>query len=341
MKVLVTGANGLVGSATVQYLQEHGHDVRATDMAEESKVSGVEYAACDIRDFDAIREQVRGCETIVHLAALPSPTINTGAVTFHINVTGTYNVFEAASEEGIKRIAQASSVNAVGMTWGMGDFVPDYLPVDEGQTRSITDPYSFSKHMIEEIGDYYWRRDQISSTALRMPAVYRASHHRSESYYANRDRISTFLDEFLALPEDERQRLLAMTRERVLAFRQARGVEFGTRLEWPSAEALGEISPVLWETYMWHRFMVWALIDVRDAAQAFMKSLTADFEGSHPLFVNDTGNFAEYDAHALASIFFPGVPVKEGEMNGKASLISIKTAQDLIGFEPVYSVLDR
>lgn len=338
MNVLVTGANGLVGKATVDYLLEQGYSVRASDLAEAPKLDDVEYMAGDIRDFQRMRELVKGCNAVIHLAALPSPAQATAQVTFDINVMGTHNVYEAAAQEGIKRVVQASSVNAVGMTWSLDDYRPQHLPIDEAHEREISDPYSFSKHLGEEMGYYYWRRDQISGTGLRMPAVFPAEHYQSEEYTTSRDEITSFLDNFVQLPQPEQNRLMALTREAVLKFRRERPLEFATKQQTPSSDELGEIPAMLWESYMWHRFMLWALLDVRDAAQAFAKSVSADYSGFHPLFVSDVGNFAEYDAATLAKLFFPGVPFQTTKLEGNSSLISIEKARSLIGFEPQYSV---
>ncbi|MEQ8675304.1 MAG: NAD(P)-dependent oxidoreductase [Aggregatilineales bacterium] len=338
MKVLVTGANGLIGKDAVRQLLEQGYDVRAIDINEESAHPDVEYAMCDVRDFDAVREQVRGCDSVIHLAALPSPIYATGSVTFHINVTGTYNVYEAAAQEGIKRITQASSVNAIGVTWTVGEFVPDHFPIDETQSQQTTDPYSLSKQLSEDIGAYFWRRDKISSTAIRLPAVFPAEFFKSEDYYAMRDTAAGYIDEFLKIPEDEWKRLLVKVRKHTLAFRAERALEFGTKKEKPPEDQVDGITHNLWDAYLWHRNMLWGLVDVRDTVQAFIKSLTADFKGSQPLFINDTGNFAEYDAKTLVRLFFPDVAILEGQLEGKASLISIKKAQHLLGFEPQYSV---
>jgi NAD(P)-dependent dehydrogenase (short-subunit alcohol dehydrogenase family) len=340
MKVLVTGANGLIGKVTVRYLLERGYSVRAIDIAEETDLEDVEYAACDVREYTALQQQMRGCETVVHLAALPSPTHDIGPVTFDINVTGTFNVFEAAAQGGIKRICQASSVNAVGLTWTLNDFVPDCFPIDESQSAFVTDPYSLSKRMSEEIGDYYWRRDGISSTALRLPGVYPARFYKSEQYYEMRDKGRIFMNKFLQLSAGEQQRRLAAVREKVLAFRSARRLEYPIKESKPSPEEMEGISDGLWTAYMWYRHMLWTQVDVRDAAQAIEKSLTASFEGSHPLFINDTHNFLQYDVRVLAQIFYPDVTKWKEDLRDKEALISIKKAQALIGFEPNYSVQD-
>jgi nucleoside-diphosphate-sugar epimerase len=336
-KVLVTGSNGLIGKVLVRYLQERSYDVRAVDLRNESDLPDVDYRSCDIRDFESVRPHVRGCDLVVHLAALPSPIFDTGPATFHINTTGTYNVFEAAAQEGIKRVVQASSMNAMGCTWSLGDFVPDCFPVDEGQTVFTSDPYSLSKQLDEQIGDYFWRRDGISGTALRMPGVYPESHYKSEDYYQQRDRMSTFLDGFVQRPEAEQQRLLGEVRKKVLAFRSKRQLEFGTRKPHPTESELGDIPQLLWEAYMWHRYMLWAWVDVRDTAQAFEKSLTAAYTGSNPLFINDSHNFLEYDIRVLARLFYPEVRKWQGNLQAKDTLISIDKARKLIGFNPEFS----
>ena len=81
----------------------------------------------------------------------------------------------------------------------------------------------------------------------------------------------------------------------------------------------------------------WALIDARDAAQAFEKSLLADFEGSQPLFVNDSHNSAGVDSEELVRVFFPEVTARRHPLVGNEALVSIERARELIGFEPEHS----
>jgi hypothetical protein len=82
---------------------------------------------------------------------------------------------------------------------------------------------------------------------------------------------------------------------------------------------------------------LWTSIDVRDAAQAIEKSLIAEFEDAHPLFVNDAHNLLDYDSHTLARLFFPDVTLWKSPVPGSGSLVSFNRARDLIGFEPQYS----
>ena len=81
----------------------------------------------------------------------------------------------------------------------------------------------------------------------------------------------------------------------------------------------------------------WALLDGRDAAQAFEKSLLADFEGCHPLFVNDSVNTTGVESETLLGLFYPGVTARKRPLLGAEALVSIDKARQLIGFEPEYS----
>jgi hypothetical protein len=80
-----------------------------------------------------------------------------------------------------------------------------------------------------------------------------------------------------------------------------------------------------------HNF--WTTLDARDSAQAIEKSLVAEYDGSHPLFVNDSLNTVGVPSRDLARLFFPEVR-RLGALEGEASLVSIGLARELIDFEP-------
>ena len=135
MKILVTGGLGSVGRPLVTLLVDHGHSVKVIGRRPEAEVAdelipGTAYAPCDINDFSAIRQQVRGMDTIIHLAAIPAPMMASGDEIFRINCAGTFNVYEAAAQEGIKRVVSASSINALGFFYGVKTFPLQYLPID-------------------------------------------------------------------------------------------------------------------------------------------------------------------------------------------------------------------
>lgn len=334
MKVMVTGGAGHIGKSTIERLLHNGWEVRALDRMPDVTIEGAEYVACDILDYDSLREHMRGCDKVIHLAAIPSPRSAPGHEVYQVNVAGTFNVFEAAAAEGIRRVVQASSINAIGNGYNLTDMPIQYFPVDENHPPFTTDAYSFSKQTIEDIGAYYWRREGISSIALRFPWVYPRTFPQSDMR-RQRDAIAIqSLDELTAQPESEQRARLDDVRRRVLDYRQQRHTEFGHGKVAPPFPA--QTDDPLWFAYYVDRFNFWVSLDERDAAQALEKGLTADYEGSHPLFANAAHNFFNYDSETLLRLFFPDVTERKQSIPGASSLVSIDRARSLIGFEPEF-----
>ena len=334
MRVLITGGMGMIGRATTALLRDRGWDVSVIDIIPEADVAEPNYAACDIMDFEAVRRHVHGKNAVVHLAALKNPLFGPGQDVYRINTSGTFNVFEAAAKEGVHRIVQASSINAIGCGWNIGGFDPQYLPIDENHPSVSTDPYSLSKRQVEEIGDYYWRRDGIVSVALRFPGVIQRDHAQSPQFEEMRAAMHRYLNAYLALPDAEQQHLMADVRQRGLEYRRGRPLEYPGN--WPKFGPTDSIEAALWKSFTFDRHHLWATLDERDAARAIEASLTADIQGSPALFVNDKINFLDYDSRTLARLFFPDSNVDETALQGSASLVDASRAREMIGFVPQY-----
>ncbi len=344
MNVLVTGGAGYIGKVVVEQLLSEGHRVRVVDSLRASAVpgrgelqapAGAESLPVDITDFGGVRGAVEGQDAVVHLAAIPYPGGAPSPQLFDINCRGTYNVFEAAAQAGIRRVVCASSINALGFNFGVRPFPIQYLPLDEDHPTFTTDPYSFSKQVVEEIARYYWRRDRVSSVCLRLPMVYSPGGW-----------LRGLMDQFQPLFLEEWNRLLSLSpgdrgavvggwiqkldEERALRLREKPFTPTpGVRPWW---EMEGEPD--------WGRILAligytdfWTVISVKDAAQSLIAGLQADYEGSHPLYVNEPENSLGLDARRLAEVFFPGARVETGALPEAASLVSCRRAKDLIGFQ--------
>lgn len=336
MRVFLTGGRGRIGKAVIARLLQKGWQIRAVDIIEGDSSPDVDYVRCDILDYTALYDAMRGCEAVIHLAAIPAPSLKPASELFQINVSGTFNVFEAASRHGIKRVVQASSINALGCAYNITDLHLHYFPIDEEHPLFTNDAYAFSKQTIEEIAAYYWRRDGISSVSLRFPWVYPHDYLASAMYRQRRDAAHALYADLASLPETERQQRLAEAKQRVLAYRQQRPQEYET-VQTHLAK------PDYFEDPLFHAFFVdyfnfWVFIDERDAAQSIEKSITAEYEGAHPLFANDPVNFWDYDTQALLRWFYPQVTDLRRDFSGSAALVSIEKARQLIGFEPEFLV---
>ena len=329
MKILITGGTGNVGRCAVARLIRNGHEVKVIGRRPEMEIEGGEYRACDINDYAALREQAKGMEGIVHLAAIPYPAGGTPEEIFHINCTGTFNVYQAATEEGIKRVVSASSINALGYNFGVKSFELSYFPIDEEHPCVTTDAYSFSKQVLEETAAYFWRREGISSVCLRLPAVYEAEEDRRERAEQRFSRAAETYGELMNLPEAERRERVGDILAQIEELRAARATE--------QRRPRGQRG----RGRRHHMFGIknfWTSIDAEDSAQAIEKGLLTEYEGSHPLFVNDSHNVTGFESEWLVSTFFPTVEGRKHSLEGTEALVSIDRARELIGFEPEYSV---
>ncbi|QPC80813.1 NAD(P)-dependent oxidoreductase [Phototrophicus methaneseepsis] len=336
MHILITGGAGFIGSAIASRLRQSGHTIHRIDIVPESEVDDEAYSTCDVNNMESLLQHTQGSDAVVHMAAIASPVAFPGQEVYRVNTVGTFNVFEAAAKSGIKRVVQASSINAIGCAWNLVDFEPAYFPIDEQHPSSTTDAYSFSKHIAEEIAEYYWRRDGINSVSMRFPAVYRPALFSDDSFLNRMRQMRQFLDDFAKLPQVEREDRLQATRKQVLTFRHDRMMEYPPRRHTSPAPDAPET--LLFNAYAFDRFNLWSYVHVYDAAQAVEKALTADFIGAHPLFINNETNSLMYETHTLTDLFFPDVNIWREDLIGAQTLVSNRKARRVIGFEPEYTL---
>lgn len=170
-RILITGGEGYVGSAVVAHLLERGHDVTTLTRPNAVAHDGVRVVRGDARDVNAIRDAVRGADAVAHLAAHPHPRDHPAHEVFGNNTQATFNVLWTAGEQGVRRFAIASSVNASGLLMNPHSHLPDRYPVDESVKVDLADPYSLSKHVDEATLHTVCRRFEASGVALRLPLM--------------------------------------------------------------------------------------------------------------------------------------------------------------------------
>lgn len=166
MKVLITGAGGNLGRALVPALTEAGHTLRLMDFR--PLATEEEFVLGDVRIPDDARRAVEGVDAVVHAAALHGIHLGKWEPSdyWSINVTGTFNVYEAAREAGVEHFVLCSTMGVYGES--MKPPADAWGSVTEDSPLLPTDVYGLSKLLCEDMGRYYGRRWGINTVALRL-----------------------------------------------------------------------------------------------------------------------------------------------------------------------------
>jgi nucleoside-diphosphate-sugar epimerase len=169
MKIAITGGSGGFGRLVTPGALAAGHSVVSIDRETIDPITapGLAYVQADLSDYDAVVAALEGCDALIHLAAIPSPGRHPDHVVHNNNVVASYNALRGAVQVGIRRIAQASSVNAIGQAFSTKPRY-DYFPIDEAHPNHAEDPYSLSKWICEQQADALVRgHDDLTIASLR------------------------------------------------------------------------------------------------------------------------------------------------------------------------------
>jgi len=169
MRVLVTGALGAIGRATVAALVEAGHDVTATDRpgARGSAPGARALLWADLTDGGDAFAVVRGHDVVVHLAAIPTPTRHPAHTVFHNNLMAAFNVIEASVRWDVTRLVNISSESVLGWAFAERAVRPEYLPIDEDHPLRPQDPYALAKSFAEQLCTAAVARSALRVLTLR------------------------------------------------------------------------------------------------------------------------------------------------------------------------------
>jgi UDP-glucose 4-epimerase len=160
VRIAVTGGSGRVGQAIVAGALRQGHGVVSIDRtppADLQEQENLQFLQADIQDYAQLLSAFEGCDALIHMAAIPTAFKDPDHMVHNNNVVGSYNALRAAIERGIMRICQASSVNAIGLSYSRAPRF-DYFPIDEEHPNYTEEPYGLSKWICEQQAATFARR---------------------------------------------------------------------------------------------------------------------------------------------------------------------------------------
>jgi len=184
-RIMFTGGSGKAGRHVVQYLLEQGHEVLnldtkvldnpkvrtlVTDITDSGQVFNALSSYMGLQEFaPSLRPQP--VDAVVHFAAIPRIMMVPDNEVFRINTMGTYNVVEAASRLGIRKIIIASSETTYGLVFANEQRSPTHFPLEEDYDVDPMDSYALSKICNEKTARAFALREGIDIYALRIGNV--------------------------------------------------------------------------------------------------------------------------------------------------------------------------
>ncbi len=172
-KVLITGADGFIGSHLTEALLNTGCEVKAfcyynsfnswgwIDTFPKEKIERLTIFTGDVRDPNGVREAMKGCDIVFHLAALIAIPYSYHSPDSYVdtNIKGTLNIVQAAKDLGIERVLVTSTSEVYGTAL--------YVPIDEKHPRQGQSPYSATKIGADHIAESFYRSFNVPVTIVR------------------------------------------------------------------------------------------------------------------------------------------------------------------------------
>ncbi len=175
MKVLVTGANGFLGSWLTKALVQEGYHVDALvrPNSDLSELSGVhcKFVHGDVTDVHSLLEAFKGIDTVFHLAGVIAYKKSQRAAMERVNVLGTQNVVDVCREHKIRRLVYLSSVVAIGAGYSQDQVMNEDSPFN---IHDLDLGYFETKHQAEEIVKAACQKSEINAVILNPTTIYGA-----------------------------------------------------------------------------------------------------------------------------------------------------------------------
>ena len=192
-KIVLTGAAGRLGSYLREPLAALCDELVSTDIKEAPTklYAGETYMQADLADFYAMNAVIEGAEMVVHMGAF----VDEGPFEQLLgpNFVGSYNIWEAASRHGVRRVVYGSSIHAVGM-------YPKNEFIDTEVAHRPDTFYGLAKCFTEDLGRLYWEKRGLESVHMRILSCAQVNNARALGSWLSYDDLIQLVTRCIETP---------------------------------------------------------------------------------------------------------------------------------------------
>jgi len=193
MKIVLTGAAGRLGSYLREPLAKMADSLVSTDIVESigELYKGETYEVADLASLDDMMSVTKGADMIVHFGAF----VDEGPFEKLLgpNFVGAYNVWEAAHQNGLRRVVYASSIHAVGM-------YPKTETIGIDVVHRPDTFYGLAKCFAEDLGRMYWEKRGLESVCLRILSCAQVTNSRAVGSWLSYDDLIHLVERSVSTP---------------------------------------------------------------------------------------------------------------------------------------------
>ncbi len=192
-KLVLTGAAGRLGSHLREPLSKLADTLVSSDLVDDigKLYNGEQYVKADLSKLDEITSLLEGADMVVHFGAIGDEAPFDAIL--QANIIGAYNVWEAARQNGLRRVVYASSIHAVGM-----HKKTDFIGIDAPHKPDTF--YGLAKCFAEDLGSLYWDKYQLESVNMRILSCAQVTNARALGTWLSYDDLIQLVERSIDTP---------------------------------------------------------------------------------------------------------------------------------------------
>ena len=192
-KLVLTGAAGRLGSYLREPLSKMADVLVSTDLVDDlgNLYDGEQYVKADLASLSEMESLLEGADMVVHFGAIGDEAPFDAIM--QANILGAYNVWEAASRNGVKRVVYASSIHAVGM-----HPKTDFIGIDAPHRPDTY--YGLAKCFAEDLASLYWDKRNIESVCMRILSCAQVTNARALGSWLSYDDLIHLVERSINTP---------------------------------------------------------------------------------------------------------------------------------------------